>query len=219
MTPAPAAERTPAETAAADPFARHSRRGEPAWELLDEEPVRGRWTERDYLALNTNRRIELVDGTLEFLPMPTGVHEDVAEFLYKTLDRFTESRGLGKAKYAGIRVRQYDGKYRFPDVQFMRAEHDHRRTNECWIGADLAVEVVSEDDPNRDLVEKRAEYARTGIPEYWIADPRDRSLTVLVLDDGADEYREAGRYGDGDVAPCVTLPGLTVDVTACFDAA
>ena len=34
------------------------------------------------------------------------------------------------------------------------------------------VEVVSEDDPGRDLVTKRLEYAQAGIPEYWIVDPR-----------------------------------------------
>ena len=192
----------------------------PATSIADPPaPARGHWTEREYLALTTNRRIELVDGALEFLPMPTEVHEDLVEFLFDALRNFVRPRRLGKVKFAGIRVRQYDGRYRMPDVVFMRTEHADRRSNDSWRGADLAVEIISDDDPNRDLVVKRRAYARTGIPEYWIADPRDRSLTVLVLDDGADEYREAGRYADGDVAPCVTLPGLTVDVTACFDAA
>ena len=52
------------------------------------------------------------------------------------------------------------------------------------------VEVVSPDDPGRDLVEKRADYAEAGIAEYWIADPRDQTIRVLTLQDGA--YVEHG---------------------------
>ncbi|MDQ3330986.1 MAG: Uma2 family endonuclease, partial [Planctomycetota bacterium] len=103
-----------------------------------------------------------------------------------------------------------------PDVVFMRASNAHRRHNEYWEGADLVVEVVSSDDPKRDLVEKKAEYASAGIPEYWIADPRDKMLTIFTLDDGATEYREAGRYQEGETAKSLLLAGLTVDVTAVF---
>ncbi len=35
---------------------------------------------------------------------------------------------------------------------------------------------------DRDLVEKREEYARAGIPEYWIVDPEQGQITVLALD-------------------------------------
>jgi Uma2 family endonuclease len=36
------------------------------------------------------------------------------------------------------------------------------------------MEVVGEDDPDRDLVTKRVECAQAGICEYWLLDPRDR---------------------------------------------
>lgn len=53
----------------------------------------------------------------------------------------------------------------------LRDANDLRRQDAYWTGADLAVEVVSEDDPGRDLITKRLEYAQAGIPEYWIVDP------------------------------------------------
>jgi hypothetical protein len=34
--------------------------------------------------------------------------------------------------------------------------------------------VVSADKPERDLVEKRGDYAEAGIPEYWIVNPENR---------------------------------------------
>ena len=35
-------------------------------------------------------------------------------------------------------------------------------------------EVVSPDRPERDLVDKRIDYAEAGIPEYWVVDPHSR---------------------------------------------
>ncbi|HEX6986083.1 MAG TPA: Uma2 family endonuclease, partial [Planctomycetaceae bacterium] len=60
--------------------------------------------------------------------------------------------------------------------------------------------------------------AAAGIPDYWIADPRDRTLTVFTLDPGATEYREAGKYREGETARSVLPDGLTADVAAAFAA-
>jgi len=43
------------------------------------------------------------------------------------------------------------------------------------------VEIVSPDDPDRDLVEKVADYAEAGIPEYWIVNPNTATISVLRL--------------------------------------
>ena len=56
---------------------------------------------------------------------------------------------------------------------------DPRRGNRFWLGADLALEVVSADKPERDLVEKRGDYAEGRVPEYWIVNPQTETITVL----------------------------------------
>ncbi len=116
---------------------------------------------------------------------------------------------------APFRIRLPTGMFREPDVMFMLPEHQHRRFSKYWDGADL----VSEDDPNRDLITKRAEYALAQIPEYWIVDPRDRSIRVLTLDSGATEYRQAGHYYDGDSATSILLPTFSLTVTSVFNQA
>ena len=54
-----------------------------AWEVATLFPEQGEWSEEAYLDLTdgTNRRIEFADGRLEFLPMPTEVHEAIVQFL------------------------------------------------------------------------------------------------------------------------------------------
>jgi Uma2 family endonuclease len=57
--------------------------------------------------------------------------------------------------------------------------------------ARLLVEVLSPGNRRWDMVVKRREFARAGIPNYWIVDGRARELTAYVLDRGQSEYRLA----------------------------
>jgi Uma2 family endonuclease len=66
-------------------------------------------------------------------------------------------------------------------------------------------------------VEKRRDYAEARIPEYWIVNPIDDTVTVLVLGDG--EYREHGVFGPGAHADSPSLPGFSISVTDTFEAA
>jgi len=44
----------------------------------------------------------------------------------------------------------------------------------------LALEVVSPDKPDRDLIDKRGDYAEAGVHEYWIINPAADTVTVLA---------------------------------------
>ena len=173
--------------------------------------------ERDYLWVtdHTNRVIELAGGRVQELPMPTDTHQAVLLFLYLLFHGYLEPRG-GVVRVAPLRLRVRAGTFREPDVLLLRNRSDPRRQDRYWLGADLVAEVVSPDDPDRDLVEKRADYAAAGIPEYWIADPRGESITVLTLQAGA--YVEHGVFARGEAAVSPLLPGFIADVGAVFDA-
>ena len=181
-------------------------------------PDQGNWTEEAFLRSFPEWGYELSDGHVEVLPMPTDEHQAISGFLYRALFNLSLTDIPGTVRFMGIDVQTLPGKIRKPDVLFLREEEDHKRTNRMWYGADFAVEVVSDDDPNRDWKTKRAEYAQAGIPEYWIVDPRDRTVTVLTLPEGASEYAEVGRYGEGATAPSVLLEGFTVNVSDMFSA-
>jgi Uma2 family endonuclease len=115
-----------------------------------------------------------------------------------------------------LRLRIRSGKFREPDLLLLRRAGDSRRQNRFWLGADLALEVVSEEKPERDLVEKRGDYAEGRVPEYWIVNPQSQTITVLAL--SGEAYVEAGVYGRGQTAASVSLPDFSVAVSAVFDA-
>ena len=185
--------------------------------LCDLLPSQGHWNDDAYLWLtdHTNRLIEFTDGHIQELPIPTSTHQAVLAFLYRLFHDYLKPRG-GVVMIAALRMRVREGKYREPDLLMLRDRSDPRRQDRYWLGADLVVEVVSPDDPDRDLVEKRADYAEGGIPEYWIADPRDETITVLTLE--GDAYVEHGVFGRGDSATSPLLEGFAADVSAVFDA-
>jgi Uma2 family endonuclease len=108
------------------------------------------------------------------------------------------------------------GKYREPDLLLLLSAADPRRQNRFWTGADLALEVVSSENPERDLVENRAEYAEAHVQDYWIVNPQSETITVLQL--CGEAYKETGTYRRGELATSVLLAEFSIAVQGVFDA-
>jgi Uma2 family endonuclease len=178
-------------------------------------PAQGQWTEEEYLALPGNRLVEFTDGHVEVLPHPTEQHQAILGNLLLSLAEWASQGDFGRVMFAAFKVRLRPGKFRCPDISFMSSANAHRRSNQYWDRADLVMEVVSEKDPNRDLVAKQLEYAEARILEYWIVDPRTSQITVLTL--AGDLYKEHAAFTRGQHATSATLDGFSVDVNAVFD--
>jgi Uma2 family endonuclease len=190
------------------------------WKDMLEEilPPQGQWTEEQYLVLtdHRNRLIEFTDGYLEVLPMPTDKHQSILKFLFVVFFRFVEVERGGTVQFAPLRLQIRPGKFREPDLMLLLLAADGRRQDRFWLGADLALEVVSEDKPERDLVDKRADYAEARVPEYWIVNPQ--SETITVFRQRGNVYEEAGMYRRGEAALSALLPEFSVIVSHVFDA-
>ncbi len=164
----------------------------------------------------SNHKIEFSNGYLEFLPMPTIFHQLIMKFMFLQLDSFVTAGKLGLVVPAGYKVRILRGKDREPDILFIKAEHMSGIGKQYCEKVDLVVEVVSEENREHDIETKRVEYARAGIPEYWIVDPQDEVIIVLVLKPRRKTYIEHGRFGKGMRATSMLLPGFSVDVTTAL---
>jgi Uma2 family endonuclease len=184
---------------------------------IDLLPLQGLWTVEQYLKLTdqTNQLIEFTDGMIEVLPMPTDKHQAISRRLFLALLAFIERLG-GTVFYAPLRVQVRPGKFREPDLLLMLDANDPRRQNAYWFGADLVMEIVSPDRPERDTEEKPIDYAEAGIPEYWIINPLDATITVLRLS-GAN-YATHGIFQPGDLATSALLAGFTISVAEVLEA-
>jgi Uma2 family endonuclease len=196
-------------------------RSRPAWDVATLYPDQGQWDENEYLALteNLNRLVELSQGVLEVLPMPKPSHQRIVRYLFGALMAFVSPRDLGEVLFAPLRIRLWKETYREPDVVFMLAAHADRKGEEYWEGADLVMEVVSgkTKDRTRDLIIKRLEYAKAGINEYWIVDPREKR--IIVLKRRGKSYVVHCDAQSGEKANSALLKGFEIDVIEVFSAA
>jgi Uma2 family endonuclease len=148
--------------------------------------------------------------------MPTELHQELLAFLYRALYEYVSKRQLGKVHFSGLRFRIRPGKIREPDIIFLHKEHFDARHNRVWDGADLIMEVVSDDpkDRKRDYEEKLVAYAEAKVAEYWVVDYERRVVVVHRLD--GDRYVLHEDFTSGDQAESVLLPGFSIDVDALF---
>ena len=185
--------------------------GEPVWEIAELLPEQGEWSEKAYLGLDTHRLVEFDNGVIEVLPLPDKIHQLIMKFLLFVLEAHIVSKKLGGMLLpAGYKIRIPTGKYREPDLIYMSAEQEARSNRKFTTEAQLAVEIVSPDDPDRDYVKKHREYAMANVSEYWIVDGALGQILVFRLENGA--YVRHGCFVPGQMVKSHLLPDLSVSV-------
>jgi Uma2 family endonuclease len=147
------------------------------------------FTFEDYVAYDdgSENRYELVDGKLVAITPPTFRHMLIAKFIEQCLDAEIARLGLGWFCFREAGVRTGVRKSRLTDVYVLTPEQVSGLMHRAAIAQTpprLAVEVVSPDSVTRDYRYKRTEYAALEIPEYWIVDPLESRVTVLVFNEG-----------------------------------
>jgi Uma2 family endonuclease len=173
-------------------------------------------TYRDLQQLRETRaeRLELIDGELYVTPSPTPLHQDISGNLYSLFRSVVLESGRGRVYYAPLDVQLAENTVVQPDLIIVLLDRRPVLTDARVEGApSLAVEIISPSTSVHDRVRKRNLYARNGVPEYWLVDPDEESVTVF------SDPRE-GRYGaeqvTNDVAVSATIPGLSADLKALF---
>ncbi len=167
----------------------------------------------DYIAWDhEGGLVEWIDGEAHLYVSNTSEHQRIYRFLISVFDvfvRVTQCGDFRTAPYAMRAAGRPGGRGREPDITFVLNENLARMGPKLMEGpADLIVEIVSEDDPRRDLHEKYAEYEAAGVREYWCIDSWSgkRTVNIFVRDQVTGRYAEVP-LSDGRFRSTV-LPGF-----------
>ena len=168
----------------------------------------------EYLAYDdgTNTRYELVNGQLEPMNPPTFRHLFISKYVEQRLDAEIKRLSLPWFCLREAGVRTGWRKLRLTDVYVLTADQIAGMLDQsavCQTSPLLVVEVVSPDSVKRDYRHKRSEYAALEIPEYWIVDPLESKVSVLLWNDGL--YEETVFVGSQGIASR-TFPELQLTV-------
>ena len=164
-------------------------------------------TLQEYLESNqvTEKHYELVAGELIQMPPESPQNAEIAIKLLLIFARFVSPRLL-RCKDTEIVISGTRATVRLPDLMVLTEDlaNDLYNSKRSTITIDmlppaLVVEVVSPGKVNRDrdYRYKRSEYAARGIAEYWIVDPQENMVTVLICDRGL--YQEKVYRGNESI--------------------
>lgn len=172
----------------------------PPLEMTYEEFLK--WADED-------TRAEWVDGKVLFMSPVSAPHQRIGRFLLTLFTHFVEAHQLGEVFYAEFQMKMASG--REPDLLFVANENLSRvKENRLEGPADLVVEIISPDDPDRDRVDKLREYQEGGVREYWLLDPTQRQADFLLL--GEDGQYHPISIGEDGLFRSVVLAGLWIKV-------
>jgi Uma2 family endonuclease len=176
----------------------------------------GEATEEDVIWLHDHaeKLCELVDGIL--LEKALGTYESLlAAEIARLIGNFVRPRKLGAILGADGMLRLSPGLIRIPDVAFIvaakLANNALRQHAVARLGPDLAVEVLSESNTEREMERKLSDYFASGAQLVWIVDPSDQTLRAFTAKTEATLHRSPACV-PGEPA----LPGFILNLADLF---
>lgn len=148
-------------------------------------------------------KYELVDGEIRVSPAGAR-HGQVIVRLTVRLASHVEQQGLGVVLDSSTGFRLPDGNVRSPDLSFVaegRWPAAELPDGFAELAPDLAVEVVSPGDSEREVLDKVGEYLAADVRLVWVIDFRNRRAAAYRSLTNVRELTEDGHLDGEDVVP------------------
>ena len=186
--------------------------------------LKKRYTYADYLTWVDDVRRELIEGFVMLMPAPRDIHVEVSHKISWYLEAFImKNNGRCKVRPAPFDVRfPKNGEtannkiYTVvqPDISVI-CDLSKLDEDGCLGAPDMVVEVLSPSTAKKDWNEKFFLYEKHGVKEYWLVHPKDKAITVFLLQD--DGKYDAGKlYERKGTIPVHIFDEYSIDLDAIF---
>ena len=181
-----------------------------------------RFTFADSFTWDEDERIEIINGEAFMMAAPPRTHQGICFEIGRQLGNYLEGKQcrVYPAPF-GVRLFEQDGDSPEnvdtvvePDISVVcdRSKLDQYG---CKGAPDLIVEVLSPSTQRHDQLVKLNLYQKAGVREYWIVDPENRTVRVMVQASGGIlQVHEV--YGRDDVAKVNVLDGCFIELSKVF---
>lgn len=175
----------------------------------------------DYLKWTFEDRLELIKGKIfKMTPAPNLYHQDISAVISGELYSYLRGKPC-KVYSAPFDVRLprtgnvNDKIYTVvqPDICVIcdKSKLDKRG---CAGAPDIIVEILSPGNNQKELRNKYEVYEESGVLEYWIISPQDKTFLKYILTGG--QYQPSKLMTIGDVITTPILPGFELDLEIAF---
>ncbi|MGF1655636.1 MAG: Uma2 family endonuclease [Verrucomicrobiales bacterium] len=122
---------------------------------------------------------------------------------------------MGKLYNAPLDVYLDDTNVFQPDLLFVSKNHYSILTDAGVEGApDFIVEILSPKTAKLDLENKRLQYAKHGVQELWIIDPKARTIAIHRFHE--NPTGPVGIHQEGEILMTPFFPGLKIESRKIF---
>jgi Uma2 family endonuclease len=184
------------------------------------------YTYTDYLAWETDKRYEIIDGEAYMMSSPTVAHQTISGELFGQFWNFLKAKPC-RVFSAPLDVRLFpkedgsDNTVVQPDLLVVCDPSKLMDGKSCRGAPDLVIEILSPSNAGGTLLLKFNQYLLAGVREYWVVIPETREIQVHILEKGDGEA--AGHYisrihRGGEALDVSVLPGLKIDFSALWEA-
>lgn len=176
----------------------------------------------DYLKWTLEERLELIKGKIfKMSPAPSSSHQILSGIIFGEL--YLYLKGKPCAVFAApfdVRLsRKLDNDQDIitvvqPDICVI-CEPSKIDLKGCIGAPDIVVEILSPGNNKKELQNKYEVYEETGVKEYWIISPQDKTFMKYIL--GEDlKYIPTRLLTVGDFVNTPILPGFELDLEEVF---
>ena len=160
------------------------------------------YTVEDIYALPEGHRAELIDGRIYDMAPPSTMHQRILLKITRKIADHIDAHGgqceVFPAPFA-VFLNKDERNHVEPDISVI-CDKDKIDDRGCNGAPDWVIEITSPSDAQMDYGVKLFKYRTAGVREYWIVDPRKK--TVLVYDLEKDEKTEL--YGfEEEIRSCI----------------
>ena len=174
------------------------------------------FTYQDYLQQpDDGKRYEVINGELIMAPFPLTIHQRVSRKIGLKLNQFVEEKHRGEVFFAPIDVVLSETNVYQPDIIFISRERKEIITEKNISGApDLVIEILSPSTAYYDLFDKKEQYEKFGVKEYWIVDPMRQWIELYQLKEG--KFNLVQKLQKQGKLRSELLKGLIIDLQEIF---
>ncbi len=138
-----------------------------------------RVTREEYLDLEEDGfRYDMIDGVLQMSPSPEFEHANFGNNLNLLFGTYLKIHKIGKVVMECDVLLPDGGDVVRPDISVILNENMNKVKMHIHGAPDIVAEVLSPSTKNRDLGVKADRYLNCGVKEYWIVDPKEKSISV-----------------------------------------
>lgn len=182
----------------------------------------GRYTYADYLTWEIDGMVELIKGKVfKFAAAPQVTHQRVSGRMFAAFFNFLQNKQC-EVFSAPFDVRLPVRSKRNEDIDTVVQPdicvicNPEKLDERGCIGApDLVVEILSPGNNRKELQNKYEVYEESGVKEYWIIHPQERTLLIHTLENR--KYVSSRLFTIGDIVASKAIPGFILELDGVFD--